>query len=275
VAWSSAGVLTRAIDAGPWPQLFWRAAFAAVCLFCVVAVQARGHVLAPFRALRLPGLAVGVCFAVASSAFILALGRTSVARVLFIQASAPFIAALLARAFLHERLPRSTQAAMGATFLGVCVMLGGSLGGGGAGGDVLALVMAAAFSCAVVLTRGHPEISMTPATCIAMVLAACASVVPAHPLAISHRDLGLLAAFGAGQMCLGLALFAAGARYIPAGEAGLITVLEVVLGPLWVWLAYRERPDGATLVGGSIVLCAVLLHAASEWLGDLRPARAR
>jgi drug/metabolite transporter (DMT)-like permease len=273
VAWSSAGVLTRAIDAGPWPQLFWRAAFAAVCLFVVVAVQSRGRVLEPFRALGLPGLGVGLCFAVASSAFILALGRTSVARVLFIQASAPFLAALLARAFLQERLPRSTQAAMAATFVGVCVMLGGSLGAGGVAGDVLALVMAAAFSGAVVLTRGHPEISMTPATCLAMVVAACASAVPAHPFAVSQRDLGLLAAFGAGQMCLGLALFAAGARYIPAGEAGLITVLEVVLGPLWVWLAYRERPDGATLVGGSIVLCAVLVHAASEWLGDPRSPR--
>ena len=60
----------------------------------------------------------------------------------------------------------------------------------------------------------------------------------------------MLAALGVGQMALGLILFTAGARLIPAAQAGLITLLEVVLGPLWVWLLYREHPDGLTLAGG-------------------------
>ena len=86
------------------------------------------------------------------------------------------------------------------------------------------------------------------------------------------RDIFLLAALGAGQIALGLILFTAGARLIPAAQAGLITLIEIVLGPLWVWLIYREEPDTLTVVGGSVIVAAVLLHAFAELR---RPARLR
>jgi drug/metabolite transporter (DMT)-like permease len=264
IAWSSAGVLTRAIAAPASTQLFWRAAFAAVCLLGVVAIQERGRVIRPFRSLGWAGLGVALSFAVASSSFMLALGQTTVARVLFVQASSPFIAAGLAWMTIHERVERRTAAAMAAALAGISIMLGGSLGGGHLLGDGLALLMASAFSLAIVLTRIRRDVSMTPAMCLAMAIAAAVSGPLSNPLAASGHDVALLAAFGAGQMCLGLALFAVGARLIPAGEAGLITVLEVILGPAWVWLAYAERPDGATLVGGSVVLVAVVVHAISD-----------
>ena len=109
---------------------------------------------------------------------------------------------------------------------------------------------------------------MTPATALGMLIAFCAMAPFAQPGGLSSRDVLLLAALGAGQIALGLILFTAGARLIPAAQAGLISLLEVVLGPLWVWLIYSEKPDAATLVGGSVIIAAVLLHA----LAELRPA---
>jgi drug/metabolite transporter (DMT)-like permease len=70
----------------------------------------------------------------------------------------------------------------------------------------------------------------------------------------------VLAALGGGQMALGLVLLTIGARLIPAAQVGLITLLEVVLGPLWVWLAYTEQPDTATLVGGAVVVVAIVVQ---------------
>jgi drug/metabolite transporter (DMT)-like permease len=81
---------------------------------------------------------------------------------------------------------------------------------------------------------------------------------------VGGRDLLLLIAIGAVQMALGLGLFAAGARLVPAAEAALITLLEVILGPIWVWLVLSERPDTATLVGGAIIMLAVVVQVSGD-----------
>jgi drug/metabolite transporter (DMT)-like permease len=101
-----------------------------------------------------------------------------------------------------------------------------------------------------------------------MVIAFVALMPFSDPSVLSPLDWTMLAALGAGQIGLGMILFTAGARLIAAAQAGLITLLEVVLGPLWMWLIYREQPDGLTLVGGAVILSAVLVHA----VADLRPA---
>jgi drug/metabolite transporter (DMT)-like permease len=99
--------------------------------------------------------------------------------------------------------------------------------------------------------------------CLSQVLV-LASVAPfADPSSVGSHDLLVLVALGAGQMGLGLAFLTAGARLIPAAEVALITMLELVLGPLWVWLAFAERPSATTLAGGAVVIAAVALQARS------------
>ena len=128
-------------------------------------------------------------------------------------------------------------------------MVGGP-GGADAVGDGVALVMSLSFAIAIVITRRSSDVSMAPATCLAQLLLVVVAMPFAHPGAITGHDLVYLVALGGFQMGLGLALFTAGARLIAAAEVALITLLEVVLGPLWVWLAFTETPDRATLVGG-------------------------
>jgi drug/metabolite transporter (DMT)-like permease len=74
-------------------------------------------------------------------------------------------------------------------------------------------------------------------------------------------------------MGLGLALLTVGARLIPPAEVAVISLLEVVLGPLWVWLAYGERPTTATLAGGIVVVVAVVIQAVGNPLRPAAPAR--
>ena len=190
------------------------------------------------------------------------------------QASAPFIAAMLAWAFLHEHIPPRTWVAMSAALAGVAIMVGGSLGSsGGLIGDALCVVMASGFALVIVVTRRHREVSMTPATTLGMALAFLA-MAPFSTLAgVSGGDIALLAGLGAFQIAAGLILFTAGARLIPAAQAGLITLIEVVLGPLWVWLIYSERPDAATIAGGTVIVAAVLLHAYLELRPRFAPGR--
>jgi drug/metabolite transporter (DMT)-like permease len=259
VAWSTAGVLQRQLTLDTPTQIFGRAVFACVALLAYVAVVERGRVVNAFRSVGAAGVAVAVCVAIASAGFITALNHTSVARALFILALAPVFAALLAWVALGEPITRRTVGAMALALAGVALMLG-SPGEGSLVGDGLAFVVTLAFAATIVITRWRHDVSMAPATCMSQAIIVVAFLPFADPSDIGGDDLGWLAALGIGQIGLGFALMTVGARLIPAAQVGLITLLEVVLGPLWVWLALDEQPGALTLVGGAIVLVAIVIQ---------------
>ncbi|MGH2896829.1 MAG: DMT family transporter [Solirubrobacteraceae bacterium] len=262
VVWSTAGVLQRQLSVGVAMQVAGRALFAAVAVAAYVAIAERGRVVAACRAVGGAGVGFAASVAVSSGAFIVALNHASVAQVLFIQSIAPVLAALLGRALLGEPLSVRTAAAMAVALLGVGVMVG-SPGGGSAVGDGLSVLMALGFAVAIVIARHRRDVSMAPATGLAqvMLLLAAAPIALAGNVGVGVPDVLWLALFGAGQIGLGLILLTIGARLIPAAQVALISLLEVVLGPLWVWLAVGERPGAATLIGGAIVVAAVVLQA--------------
>jgi drug/metabolite transporter (DMT)-like permease len=259
VAWSSAGLLQRQLSLDVWTQLAGRALFAALALMLYVAIAERGRVVDAWRSIGIAGIGLAVCLATASGAFLAALNHTTVARVLFIQAISPVLAAVLARVLLGEPVSRRSMLAMAIALAGVALMLGAP-GSGDAVGDGLALLMALAFAFALVITRHRRDVSMAPATCLSQIFLLLAFAPFASPGEVGGEDLAWLALLGGGQIGLGLALLTIGARLIPAAQVGLITLLEVVLGPLWVWLALSERPGTATLAGGAIVIVAIVIQ---------------
>jgi drug/metabolite transporter (DMT)-like permease len=263
IAWSSAGLIARATSTGPATTLFWRSVFACLFLFGQVLLADPRGFLRSFRLIGLAGLAMTVAWALSMGTFIWALSYMRVANVLIFQASAPFIAALLAWATLGERPGGVTIAAICVSLLGVAVMVGGTFGPNDLLGDALSIVMGISFAVTIVLTRARPTMPIATVTALAMVLTAAISL-PWADLAPSRQDLALLAAFGIGQMGLGTLMFAYGARRVPAAESGLLSVLEVVLGPFWVWLAVGERPDQAGLPRGALVIAAVVVAGVAE-----------
>jgi drug/metabolite transporter (DMT)-like permease len=259
VAWSSAGVLQRQLTLDTATQVAGRAAFAGLSLLAYVAVVERGRVLHACRSVGLAGVGVAVCMAVASGGFIAALNHTTVARVLFILAIAPVLAAALAWMLLGEPVGRRSVFAMAMALAGVTVMVGVP-GAGNPTGDAIAFMTALAFALALVITRHRRDVSMAPATILSQVLLVLIFAPFATPSEIGGADTVWLALLGAGQIGLGLVLLTIGARLIPAAQVGLITLLEVVLGPIWVWIALGEQPDTATLIGGAIVIAAIVVQ---------------
>lgn len=255
VAWSTAGLLQRELSLGVGTQLAGRALFAVVGLLAYVAVAERGALGRAFGAIGRGGLAVAALMAVSSGSFIVALNHASVANVLFMQALSPILAAVLGTA-LGEPVTRRTWTAMAVALAGVALMIGGP-GRPGALGAGLSLLMAVSFAAMLVITRHQREVSMAPATCLSQIVVLVAAAPFAHVGGVGARDVALLVALGFGQIGLGLVLLTIGGRLIPAAEVALITLLEIVLGPLWVWLALSEQPGAATVAGGAIVLAAV------------------
>ena len=256
--WSLAGILQRQLHLNLASQLAGRAAFAILAIFVFVAVAERGRVLPAFRAIGRPGLAIAALMAASSASFITALDHTSVANVLVIQALVPLVAALLGRVVGDPVRPR-TWAAMGIAVAGFAVMAGAPTRPD-LSGTVFSLVTVLTFAATIVVARHQADVSMAPATCLSQVLVLVAFSPFAHVNKMGGANLRYLALLGIVQMGLGLVFLSLGARLIPAAEAALITQLENVLGPLWVWLAGIERPPAATVVGGVIVICAVVFQ---------------
>jgi drug/metabolite transporter (DMT)-like permease len=200
--------------------------------------------------------------AISSGAFIAALNYTSVANVLFLQALAPVLAAVFGT-FAGEPVARRTWAAIAVAVAGVALMVGGPSHPSLAG-FTLSLLMSVSFAGTIVITRHQRQVSMAPATCLSQAAVFVCAAPFASASSIGAEDLALLAGLGITQIGLGLIFLSIGARLIPAAEVALITLLEIVLGPLWVWLALGEQPGATTLVGGAIVLGAVVIQAVGE-----------
>jgi drug/metabolite transporter (DMT)-like permease len=263
LAWSTAGLLQRELSVGVATHVAGRALFAVFAVLAFVAVSERAGTARAFASMGRAELTVVVCSATSSGSFMVALNYTTVANVLFMQAVAPIAAAVIAWAALREPILRRTAIAMLVALVGVGLMVGGPGGAHGLG-LALSVVMTLSFALLVVITRHRRDISMAPAICLSQVLVLAVAAPFAAPGSVGAHDLILIATLGLGQIGLGLVLLTMGARLIPAAEVALITLLEIVLGPVWVWLAFSERPSAATLLGGAIVMAAVALQARGD-----------
>jgi drug/metabolite transporter (DMT)-like permease len=253
VAWSTAGILQRQLHVNAATQVAGRGVFGFIALAGYAAfTQPR-----PLASVTQRGalLAAGA-MAVANSAFIVALNYASVAHVLILQSIAPLVAAGLGVVVLGERIGWRTVGAMLAALAGVVVMVGAP-GGGPVLGDGLSLLTGVAFALVIVIARRYRGVSMAPAMALAQLLVVIVFAPFAQFGRLSWADVGWLALLGCGQIGLGAIFFISAARFIPSSEMAMIFLLEVVLGPLWTWIALSETPNAATIVGGAIVILAV------------------
>jgi drug/metabolite transporter (DMT)-like permease len=267
VVWSFGGTLARflSIEDG-WTVVFWRSLFAALFLlgFMLLRDGPRGTVRL-FAGMGLAGIAVGACFATASTSFILALAYTTVANVVLIQAGVPLIAALMAWLLFRERISGQTWLAIAAVIGGVAIMVSESLGGRvSMVGDALAMLIAFVFAAATIITRRFAHVRMTPAVFLGTVIAGAVAAGQASGFAVTGQELFVLVIFGALNFGLGLALFVTGARLVPSALAALLGTAEPVLAPLWAAIFHGEIPGARTVLGGAIVLAALLLYLGAE-----------
>jgi RarD protein len=260
LAWSTAGVFQRQLDVDTATQIAGRAVFATIALGAIVVVREKRNTISAFRQMGRFELMFAAAMASAMALFIFALNNSSVASVLFMQALAPFVAVVLAWFVLRERATKRTWLATVVAVAGVAVMAG-SPGGGSAIGLAAAFGMTLCFGATIVIVRHQRDISMAPAMVLSQLLVLAAFAPFAAPTSITGHDLVFLVLLGFGQQGLGQMFFGIGGRLIPATQVAIITLLEVIGGPLWVWLAYSEQPPTSTLIGGAIVLAAIVVQA--------------
>jgi drug/metabolite transporter (DMT)-like permease len=162
--------------------------------------------------------------------------------------------------------------AIGVAVAGIAVMFGHDLAAGSLAGDALALLVAVTFGANIVVLRRWRDVDMVPATMIGGLISAALTAPFAIGTPVAGGELAILATLGGFQLGLGLFLFVRGSRFLRAAELGLLTLLETILAPIWVWIGVGETPGTAALLGGGLVLAAVIgLTLARRSAPPLRP----
>jgi DME family drug/metabolite transporter len=260
--WSTAGVGVRYIsEASGWHIVFFRSVGLISTILIVMAWRNKGDLVTPLKRTNKLNLLAGLFLGASFFGNIFALLHTSVANVVFLLSSSPFIAALLGWLFLGERVKKRTWAAIALTSVGVSVMVGHALSGNGIIGMAFALMMAISYAAFSVIMRCGKDNDMLPAALIGGLFSMLVATFAIDDFAISWTDLGICIALGFFQMGLALILFIYGSKHVPAAELTLLTMLEVILSPIWVWFLFNEHPGYWTLIGGSIIMLGVLVQA--------------
>ena len=263
---SFAGVTLRFIDEANSVQVLIYRSFALSCVVPLIACWRRKCSLAEFFAsLASRDWIMGVLMCTAFSFYIYSILNTSVASTLFILAAAPFIAAVLGWLWIGEKPKFSTWLTMVLALCGVGLMVFDGINTGQWLGNLFALIAAASFATALVYVRRTGGEDMLGGTFTGGLLASGVNIILAlvlgYSLTVSTNDTIVSLISGTFTIGIGMALVIWGASYLPAAEVSILTLIESVVGPIWVWLAFNETVSPMLLIGGATVLFAVAMQA--------------
>jgi drug/metabolite transporter (DMT)-like permease len=267
VAWSTAPFFTRLLPFDSWTILFWRGLFGGGLIAALLVLTQGRAGLRDLAGIGTSGWLVASLSTLGMVTFIPALQLTSVSNVAIIMATGPFVAAAIAWLWLGEAARWQTLLASAVALGGVAMIVGGARAGSDGLGIALACVMTLVIAAMTVVIRRHRNTPMVAAAALSNILGSIVSIPFAHGIAVvTGADLVILAMFGFFQVALGLTLYILGSRLLPSAQASLIATLETPLMPFWVWLAFQETPVPRALVGGALVMAAVI----ADIVGDMR-----
>ena len=264
--WSLMALVIRLIgDAGTWQILFWRSVGMVPVLLAFIAWRSGGH---PFHALRRAGIAgavggFGLVFAFAGAIY--AYQETSVANAAFLFAAAPLITAALAWPILKEPVRTATWIAIAFALVGIAVMVREGLAAGAMAGNLAALASAFGFAAFTITLRWGRLGDMLPAVVIggffAILVGGAVISTSGESVVVDLHDLALSLAMGVLLLGGGMVAYTLGSRSVPAADLALLTMIEVLFAPVWVWLFLGETVASGTLTGGALLLAALAFNA--------------
>jgi len=268
VFWSSMGLGIRMIEqANVWQILFYRSIALACFLFCIITLRSGLRPLAAIRSAGIAGAIGGFGLVFAFSGGIYAIQTTTVANAMFLFAAAPFLAAVAGWVILREQVRHATWVAMLFAIVGIAIMVINGFAAGKLVGNLSALLSATGFAVFTVALRWGKLEDMLPAVFLAGVFAIITGALVCefngYGFVLPRNDIVISLSMGVFQVGMGLVIYTIGSRVVPAAELTLLSMTEVLLGPLWVWIFIGETVSFYTLLGGAVLLLAIAGNALS------------
>ena len=258
---SFGGLIVKSFEgANLWQILFWRSVFFSIVVLIFIIINYKKNFFNSIYKIGLPGLFGGIVLSCGYAGYVFAMYNTTVANANFIIQTQTIFLAIFGYIFLKEKISILTITSIVLAFSGIFLMLGGSLNSGQMIGNIAAFIMPISFAVLILTVRKYPNVDMIPLQLIAGIGAIILGYLFSSQIIVSSYDifLGFIAGFF--QVGLGFIFITVGAKTTPSALVGIIMLTEAILGPLWAWLFINETPPLVVLVGGSIVLFAVVLQ---------------
>ena len=258
---SFGGLIVKSFEGATlWQILFWRSLFFSLTVLTFLIITYKSKVLKSFYNSGLPGFVGGLILSIGFCGYVFAMYNTTVANTNFIISLQILFLAIFGFFFLKEKINLSTLISIILAMSGVLLMVGNSLSPGELSGNLAAFTMPITFAILIMIVRKFPSVDMVPAQFVAGVSSCLIGLLLSQTIMISPHDifLGFLAGFF--QIGFGFIFITIGARTTPSAMVGIIMLSESVLGPIWAFLFVSEIPSLYGLIGGAIILFAVLLQ---------------
>ena len=258
---SFGGLLVKSFEGSTlWQILFWRSLFFSLTVLAFLIISYKKKTFQAFYESGLPGFFGGIILSFGFCGYVFAMYNTTVANTNFIISLQILFLAVFGYFFLKEKISAITLTSIVLAISGVFLMVGNSLSPGELSGNLAAFTMPITFAVLIMIVRKFPTVDMVPAQFVAGISSCLIGFLLSNKLMISSHDifLGFLAGFF--QVGFGFIFITIGARSTPSAMVGVIMLSESVLGPIWAFLFVSERPSMFGLIGGSIILFAVLLQ---------------
>ena len=263
---SFGGLIVKSFEgANLWQILFWRSVFFCFVIIIFLTITYKREFFKAFINSGIPGVIGGIILGCGFFSYVFAMYNTTVANANFIIQTQTLFLAIFGYIFLKETISKITLVSIILAISGITLMLGDSLTSGQMIGNFIAFIMPISFAILIIIVRKYPSVDMIPLQLIAGIVAMIIGYVVAGRVDISLHDifLGFLAGFF--QVGFGFIFITIGARTTPSAVVGIIMMSEAIFGPLWAWVFINEQPPLIVLIGGSIVLFAVLLQFLSKF----------
>ena len=269
VSLSFGGLIVKSFEGSTlWQILFWRSVFFILVISIFLFISYKKTVFSALYKSGLPGLVGGIILSVGFASYVFAMYETTVANANFIIQTQTLFLAIFGYFFLKETISKLTLFCIFLAISGILLMLGTSISPGQMTGNLVAFIMPISFAILILIIRKFPEVDMIPLQLVAGIFAMIIGLLLSPTIMVSPKDifLGFLAGFF--QVGFGFIFITIGARSTPAAFVGIIMLTEAVLGPFWAWMFANENPPLTVLIGGSIVITAVVIQFLNKFITE-------
>ncbi|MDC0850921.1 DMT family transporter [Candidatus Pelagibacter sp.] len=258
---SFGGLIVKSFEGATlWQILFWRSIFFSITVLVFLIISYKKKTFKVFKESGLPGFIGGIILSFGFCGYVFAMYNTTVANTNFIISLQILFLAIFGYFFLKEKISAVTLTSIILAIAGVLLMVGNSLTPGELSGNLAAFSMPITFAVLIIIVRKFPTVDMVPAQFIAGVCCCFIGYFLSTKIMISPHDIFLGFLAGTFQIGLGFIFITTGARTTSSVMVGIIMLSESVLGPLWAFVFVSERPSMYVLIGGAIIIFAVLIQ---------------
>ena len=256
------GFIIRSFEeATVWQILLLRSVFFMITLMLFLTATYKKNTIKIIKDAGLPAVLGGLVMSLSFIAFVVSMSITSVANVVFIISTQTMFLAIFGYFYLKEKVSLISFFSIVLAMGGITIMVGDSLSTGSLWGNIVALVIPINFSILVMIIRKNKNLDMVPAIFYSGIFSIIYGLILSESFVFTSHDILMGFFLGVPQLAFGFICITIGSRKTPSTTIGLLMLTETLFAPLWVWIFLNEIPPLSVLIGGCVIITAIILKS--------------